>query len=459
MLSFTRSVPDTVPRIMAPLARQLVENMIDSTGARTVIGDNVVHNDTTHKIAHSRDEDNNPILPTDNRVIYNQTNTFDPSSLNWDPLYISPNNTLISGQRLDRLPFSFHDSVHNITLSELGNPCMIEMEIGFYINAREKAYEIYDNAREALMIGRGVQIHEFIIDWAVHPHIVTVLKELHKLTGFPEDDFPRWLIRESDGAMAMRVNTVQPNRNLMGIRRRLTNVQVAITSEVVEPEAIETENSTITHALRYNAIIQFSRPFIQWLRYPVAINNQPIPAFCVDNSALPKTTKKPVHSPFVDMENWRRLKDNSNKMIVPLMRSPWYDNWSPPNISYPMQRGWKPISSCVFYLDDLENPEGTTVLDLNDLPDMVRPNSELLSKLNKEDSPCHPVGDVMVAVFRNDAFVDHSDLSVDGSVITIKDRNPSPLHRLVFFINPKSRTWEGTKFVFLFDIITSPEER
>ena len=121
-----------------------------------------------------------------------------------------------------------------------------------------------------------------------------------------------------------------------------------------------------------------------------------------------------------------------------VLKYPWWDPWDVPRDSGVSLRGFKPIFSCAFTLDDVDNPKGETVIDLVEGLPGYHLNDTLKKML--EDSGSKALRNyntyVNVAVYAHDFQVDPDLLEFDGRYLHVKSRTKKNIYRLVISCNP-----------------------
>lgn len=449
--------------VIVPITKQIVHRLISEMGYQKIFQDRIYfQNEFMTDSIHGTD-DGNPYL-TDNHVQIQINPVMNPTAVKWAPH--QANYRMGAGYA----PYDFSTNPLfvcndiNTIVKEALIPCSIQLDIKFVMMSRANAYDLLNRLYSRYAPGEMIVTNDFIFEYKVPDDVVSLLFYLYKLM-MPEDankeeylsGYMPWLKHYSANKFMLVHNRHVQERKEIVVRKNAFNTIGQIDLSVDKPESNKTNQSTLTYEFSVQYTIQFNRPASMLVDFPVVCNNQ-----LVDGVYLSLGTKEAKNRIATNIDN---TLERYNQTVKPrpdaykdTVMIPWYDDWMVPDRAGLFAFGYYPFLSQVFTLDDTDNPEGVTVIDLSEGFDEYTLKPNVLETIQKQDTDSLlPWGEYMVQVFANDDLVDQSMLEFDGTVLTIKNRDKTKLYHLVLSKREGVYGINQTKRVWIADIITRRE--
>jgi hypothetical protein len=410
------------------------------------------------------DEKNYPYL-TDNHVQVQINPTMNPMSVKWAP----QNANYRMGAGYSPYDFStnpvFCSKRINTLIKEALIPCTIQLDIKFVMLSRANAYDLLNRLYSRYAPGEMIVVNDFIFEYKIPDDVVSLLYYLYKQAK-PDDvedvkeylgKFIPWLKNHSGNKIMLVMNRNSQDIKELAIRKNAFNTIGQIDLTLDKPESDKTNQSTLTYSIPLQYTIQFSRPTAMLVDFPIICNNE-----LVDDAYLSIGNMDAKHPTGINInktlecvhQRYKPVRDDYNSTIM----LPWYDDWMVPTGGGMYSFNFFPFLCAAFTLDDTDNPEGVTEIDLNDGFDEYTLKDHVLEAYRKQGSDSLiPWGEYMVQVYANNDLVDASMLEWDNTKITIKNRDKSKLYHLVLSKREVDYGVNQTKRVWISDIITARE--
>jgi hypothetical protein len=256
----------------------------------------------------------------------------------------------------------------------------------------------------------------------------------HKMKGGTPETFVSYLRSMSGERISVNVNrfAIDNQQRQLVVRKTLAETIAQIDFVGEKPEVQAADQSADAHFVNFTITIQFSRAHLLDLVYPIHMMNQQVPAeLLVVDTSMQKRYPEKSH-PYFDVDGFRMWWESKEVVpVAPVVKLPWYDNWDVPPGSALTKLGYRAFLSIAFTLDDIENPDGETVIDLENLGGVTLV-PEIIEAI-KAQGPgtlqfSHPIA---VAVYTNDYAIETTDLMLDEAVLHVYNRNPYPVYRLI----------------------------
>ena len=450
--------------VIVPITKQIVHRLISEMGYQNIFKDRLYfQNEFMTDSIHGTDE-GNPYL-TDNHVQIQINPVMNPLSVKWSP---STANYRM-GAGYSPYDFStnpiFANRLINTIVREALIPCTIQLDIKFVMLSRANAYDLLNRIYSKYAPGEMIATNDFLFEYKVPDDFISLLFYLYRVA-MPAstenkseylDNFMPWLKQWSDNKFMLVYNRHIQNRKEISVRKNAfkTIGQIDISSE--KPDSDKTNQSTLTYTVPIQYTIQFNRPAAMLVDFPVVCNNQ-----LVDDAYLSIGNMDAKHPTGINIDNTlerinQRVKpvaDDYNSTIM----LPWYDDWEVPIHSGMYSFKYYPFLCAALTLDDPENPNGVTEIDMADGFDEYELKDCVIEALEKLDTDCLlPWGDYMVQVYANNDLIDPSMLEWEGTKLTIKNRDITKLYHLVLSKREADYGINQTKRVWIADIITRRE--
>ena len=451
-LTTVEVVSESMVHIIEPVADQTVRFILQKLGLIDLMQDQIQIVSDFRDTSKTLDENSNPKL-IDYRCIAKVTPTVNPSNIKWEgskTVADLGNGQILVRQekgKYQKRPWSGRDLVdreyaifHNddayIDMTEwcIGSSMQIEMRLDFH--DLTPAQEALSTVFAVFNAGDMINYLPLQYDYPIPKPQKEILKYLYTLSGFSEklthDGFKQWLHKYSKGILCWNVN-----RNDLRAQEliALKNNSHALYLIECTQDAPEVGNARFTITL--NVSVQYSRVNRVVLDYPIVVNNN-----VVNHKYVPMDAKvREYNQGAFQWQNiwvdklWHKVFASRNPKML---KYPWWDPWEVPGNSGVSLRGFKPIFSCAFTLDDADNPKGETVIDLVEGLPGYHLNDTLKKMLEDGGSKCLRNYNtyVNVAVYAHDFQVDPSLLEFDGRYLHVKSRTKKNIYRMVISCNP-----------------------
>ena len=449
--------------VIVPITKQIVHRLISEMGYQKIFQDRLYFmNDFMTDSIHGTD-DGNPYL-TDNHVQIQINPVMNPTAVKWAPQ--SSNYRMGAGYA----PYDFSTNPLfvcneiNTTVKEALIPCTIQLDMKFVLLSRSNAYDLLNRLYSRYAPGEMIVTNDFVFEYKVPDDVVSLLFYLYKLV-MPDDadkeeyvkNYMLWMKHFSADKFMLVYNRHIKDRKEIAVRKNAFGVIGQIDLSADKPESNKTNQSTLTYEITAQYTVQFNRPAAMLVDFPVVCNNQ-----LVDGIYLSLGNKEAKH---VTATNINNTLERYNQTVKPrpddykdTVMIPWYDDWVVPSRAGLFAFGYYPFLSQVFTLDDTDNPEGVTEIDLADGFDEYGLKPEVLETIrDQETDSLIPWGEYMIQVFANDDLVDPSMLEFEGTKLTIKNRDKKKLYHLVLSKREGKYGINQIKRVWIADIITRRE--
>ena len=445
-------VSESMIHIIEPVADQTVRWILQKLNLLHLMHDDIQLVSDFREVGTTLDDNSNPKL-IDYRCRAKITPTVNPSNIKWEgskTVQDLGNGQLLIRQekgKYQKRPWSgrdlvdreysiFHDDEHYIDLTEwcMGSSMMIEMKLDFH--DLTPAQEALSNVFATFNAGDMINYLPVQYDYPIPKSQRAILKYLYTLTGREEkptlQGFNKWVIEKSKGIMCWNTN-----RNDLRAKElvALKNSSHALYLIECTQDAPEVGNARFT--INLNVTVQYTRVNRLIMDYPIVVNNNVVDHHYVPMKAHAREYNQGAfmwQNRWVD-QLWHQQYAKEGPIVLTY---PWWDTWRVPKSSGVSQRGFRPIFSCAFTLDNLDDPKGVTTIDLVEGLPGYHLNDCLKNLLAKGGSKCLRNYNtyVNVAVYSHDYQVDPDLLEFDGRYLIVKNRNPKNIYRLVISANP-----------------------
>jgi len=429
MLTLHASIPEIQQHIIDPIAEQVVRNLISNLGAEPTFGSNIYINSDHTTSTVTIDESHNLILPTGNKFVCEVVPNFEPRNSHYDTL--TPNNIMlpICQDRMFDQYAVFHDSEIGVAVTEQTVPCNIELECTLQFGEKSAAYEFFTRLKTYAISAPSRFIPEVHYDYKIPDEVYTTLFNIYKLK-YPSFNvqFISWLREWSGKQFSLKVNRSSP-LSVAGLitQKKVLDVVTNLSFEATKPAPKITNRSPDGYTFKCTIVVQFARPNILWMHYPIIINNVLVP-----ENILPR---------WVLQQHQRENVVHANRAIDAIfqtasvrgrgaVRLPWYDTWSLPVSAAPTQFNYKPFLIIVFTLDSKINP---TYIDLMDDLSGVTIAQEVQEAILKNPTGAlHLHNQFHVGVYGDGVQIGTNLLSLsDEGMLSVNCTNWNKIYRLV----------------------------
>ena len=455
-LSLARVVSESMIHIIEPVADQSLRFVIGRLGLSGLMEEIQIVSDF-RDVSKATDDNKNAKL-IDYRVRAKLNPSVNPTNNKWDgyktAIDLGNGNAIVRQEDVTRKkrPWTgndftgrdysiFHDEDLFVDITEwnVGSTLSMEVKMDFHdlTPAQDALSAIFATFTNGDMVGYvPVQY-----DYPIPEDIQLVLKKIYWMSDMEKSNeaYAEWLNKKSIGFLSWNTNRNNINvRELVGLKN---NTQALFLIECSQDQP-EVGNNRFT--VNFNLTVQYSRTNRLIMDYPIIINNQLLP---FDYVPCTKEERQVNRGPFMWQNSavnlyWHQQYKRDNP--IPAMY-PWWDKWELPYHSIIAKKGFRPIFIAAITLDDADDPEGVTILDLKEgLPGYTL-RDDLLQMLSKlKDRALHFAGTyINVAVFAHDYQVNPNLVEFDGRYLKLLSRQKGSIYRLVISIDPYPDNLKG----------------
>lgn len=455
-LSLARVVSESMIHIIEPIADQSLRFVIGRLGLSGLMEEIQIVSDF-RDVSKATDDNKNAKL-IDYRVRAKLNPSVNPTNNKWDgyktAIDLGNGNAIVRQEDVTRKkrPWTgndftgrdysiFHDEDLFVDITEwnVGSTLSMEVKMDFHdlTPAQDALSAIFATFTNGDMVGYvPVQY-----DYPIPEDIQLVLKKIYWMSDMEKSNeaYAEWLNKKSIGFLSWNTNRNNINvRELVGLKN---NTQALFLIECNQDQP-EVGNNRFT--VNFNLTVQYSRTNRLIMDYPIIINNQLLP---FDYVPCTKEERQVNRGPFMWQNSavnlyWHQQYKRDNP--IPAMY-PWWDKWELPYHSIIAKKGFRPIFIAAITLDDVDDPEGVTILDLKEgLPGYTL-RDDLLQMLSKlKDRTLHFAGTyINVAVFAHDYQVNPNLVEFDGRYLKLLSRQKGSIYRLVISIDPYPDNLKG----------------
>ncbi len=455
-LSLSRVVSESMIHIIEPIADQSLRFVIGRLGLSGLMEEIQIVSDF-RDVSKATDDNKNAKL-IDYRVRAKLNPSVNPNNNKWDgyktAIDLGNGNAIVRQEDVTRKkrPWTgndftgrdysiFHDENLFVDITEwnVGSTLSMEVKMDFHdlTPAQDALSAIFATFTNGDMVGY-VPIQ---YDYPIPEDIQLVLKKIYWMSDMEKsnDAYADWLNKKSIGFLSWNTNRNNINvRELVGLKN---NTQALFLIECSQDQP-EVGNNRFT--VNFNLTVQYSRTNRLIMDYPIIVNNKLLP---FDYVPCTKEERQVNRGPFMWQNSavnlyWHQQYKNDNP--IPAMY-PWWDKWELPYHSIIAKKGFRPIFIAAITLDDVDDPEGFTILDLKEgLPGYTL-RDDLLQMLSKLKSRAlHFAGTyINVAVFAHDYQVNPNLVEFDGRYLKLLSRQKGSIYRLVISIDPYPDNLKG----------------
>lgn len=455
-LSLSRVVSESMIHIIEPIADQSLRFVIGRLGLSGLMEEIQIVSDF-REVSKATDDNKNAKL-IDYRVRAKLNPSVNPNNNKWDgyktAIDLGNGNAIVRQEDVTRKkrPWTgndftgrdysiFHDENLFVDITEwnVGSTLSMEVKMDFHdlTPAQDALSAIFATFTNGDMVGY-VPIQ---YDYPIPEDIQLVLKKIYWMSDMEKSNeaYADWLNKKSIGFLSWNTNRNNINvRELVGLKN---NTQALFLIECSQDQP-EVGNNRFT--VNFNLTVQYSRTNRLIMDYPIIVNNKLLP---FDYVPCTKEERQMNRGPFMWQNSavnlyWHQQYKNDNP--IPAMY-PWWDKWELPYHSIIAKKGFRPIFIAAITLDDVDDPEGVTILDLKEgLPGYTL-RDDLLQMLSKlKDRALHFAGTyINVSVFAHDYQVNPNLIEFDGRYLKLLSRQKSSIYRLVISIDPYPDNLKG----------------
>lgn len=443
-LALTQTVTESMIHIIEPVALQSVRYMLCKLNINHLMEEVHLVSDF-RETSNTLDKNNRPKL-FDYRCTARLTPSVNPYNLKWmgnkNTVDLGNGNVLIRHSDLktykrgwtptdftDREYSVFHDPDTYIDIQQwdVGSSFTLEIKLDFHdlTPAQLCLSEIFATFANGEMYGYVPIQYDFPMPRAIQ----AAMKYLYTLTDFEQTNeaYHSWLAAKSAGQISWNLNRNDLRTyEMVGLRNNaMALYQLECTQDAPEVK----ENG---YTINCNMTVQFSRTNRVTMMYPIVVNQHEVTWKMIP---MEKDVRE-VNNGAIMWQNravdawWKQNFKDDPKGCV---HYPWWDKWTPQSGTRMLRNNYVPFFIAAFTLDDPDNEQGVTKINLkNGLPG-YKLNDTVLRILRDEQSTCLEPSNCYfhISVFAHDFPVSKALLDFDGETLTIMSRRKTSIYRLV----------------------------
>lgn len=455
-LSLSRVVSESMIHIIEPIADQSLRFVIGRLGLSGLMEEIQIVSDF-RDVSKATDDNKNAKL-IDYRVRAKLNPSVNPTNNKWDgyktAIDLGNGNAIVRQEDVTRKkrPWTgndftgrdysiFHDENLFVDITEwnVGSTLSMEVKMDFHdlTPAQDALSAIFATFTNGDMVGY-VPIQ---YDYPIPEDIQLVLKKIYWMSDMEKSNeaYADWLNKKSIGFLSW--NTNRNNINVSELVGLKNNTQALFLIECSQDQP-EVGNNRFT--VNFNLTVQYSRTNRLIMDYPIIVNNKLLP---FDYVPCTKEERQMNRGPFMWQNSavnlyWHQQYKNDNP--IPAMY-PWWDKWELPYHSIIAKKGFRPIFIAAITLDDVDDPEGSTILDLKEgLPGYTLRDDLIQMLAKSKERALHFAGTyINVAVFAHDYQVNPNLVKFDGRYLKLLSRQKGSIYRLVISIDPYPDNLKG----------------
>ena len=459
-LCLTHSVQEQHVHIVEPVAKQVLQFIIQKLGYLEFFRENGSIDMVSDFSGTSKavDKNGNPEIHH-NRVRAKLNWNLNPQTVKWQgngtTIDLGNGNHLVTNSPVaHKLAFSpntysegnaavMSDVQAFTDLYEYSVGSTLSMEVQMDFKDDSYAFECLTRMFQCFQNGEMIGYVDVQYDYPIPNLLQCVYKHVSDLMGY--DDYAYEMIRHSGGNIDIVQNRNNPDQRELVVKKNHFQAIYQIECSQEAPTPGDPDGAT----LNFTVTVQFARANRLMMKWPIIVNNKFVDFNYVPVDPKLRASSGRMPSPVM----WRndavtKLWASTYPNRLNPVHYPWWDDWDLPTTSVQHMRGFTPIVIVAFCLDDAENPDGETVIDLvHGLPG-IKLNDDIAAEIlnSKGRELLYPNRYVNVAVFADDVQVGTPDqiednikpvIEIDHGKLILRARRKYTQYRLVISINPK----------------------
>lgn len=422
-------ITSLVRSFIHPTVRSTVNKIVHDLGIGKIINNNIHYIGDGLVSSKSNNSKHNPHLHGD-KLVCEFTTNLNPNSLNEDTKKAKDEMLPKASIHTTNNQTAFFFDPNTLTRCVCNKmPMHLELDLKLQIKDRTQAYEIYAMLLNKYTFGSMQILMDYIYTYPLPMDVFSLLYMTSNMSGNPDEEFVDYLRTYSDASISLDINRRDQKVMQVVVRDNTCNVFVSMEMGSDKPEAVADNRTPKYYEIALGLKIQLERPDSVFITYPIIVNNQQIPPEAVIHAKEDQyKNRTPVHKNMFIQAGVHNYQDLYSTDILKL---PWYDKWVAPKS--PLHSfGYKPFMSIAFTLDNLPSPSLFTEVDLFGDLGGFRLDPEVITQIRTQQyAPVFFDGLYNISVFANFKIIGGEDLGWDDGKLTIYNKDPKPVYRIV----------------------------
>jgi len=275
-------IKDTTSNILKPITDQVTYKLLTYIGALNFFKDdrtyNIYYHDEVSALSKLRDDDYKAKV-THNRVDIIAEPIVNPKEIK-NPIFTFDNDFVFGNDRLtvtDMFPI-FEDAPHSIKLLEYNVPGAIKLDFNLKVKSSEVKDIIMASLYSKFSLSKINKYHDLIFQYELPTYMLVMLYKLYNMRKTPEGvSFRDYIKYGSENIISVNHDKTQMDQIQLYINKMNLMCLGSIDFGLENPEEDKINKVIDRFGIKFSYVIQFSRPHILQLNYPLLIKNKYIP--------------------------------------------------------------------------------------------------------------------------------------------------------------------------------------
>jgi hypothetical protein len=450
-LQLIAQIPEMINHVFEPIANQVTRTILKQIGADELFERTISITSDHGAPAQFEDKNNNPILQAMNRVDCVFKPNLDITTNKWEV----PHDRLTQKVEYGRNAPILFDPDSGVVIHEIMSQTTVNFDITITVTNKTLAFSILEKCFLMLDDDNPISLFELVYDYPLPMDMLCVLYDVFKLKGIPPELFVRAIQQYSANIIGVSQNTTSGKREIV-VHKFVKETLAQIGIGIEEPTPVKVGQRTMVYQIPINVALQFNRPQLTIIQYPIIVNNQLIPERIIVADPAAESIYTPSYSPYLNEAKYQYMLEGQIDTIR-CIKMPWYDPWRPCFKTPMVLFGYQPILVVAVTLEVDEHgvPTGETNIDLADLGDITLVD-DVIDSITLSGGKClYFTEKYNVAVYVNEFQAEQEMLTLAGTVLTLPHTELNKVYRLI--ISVKEEALNASLFVarvFNFDIYT-----
>lgn len=397
--------------ILEPISQQMVYTILSRLGLRYTFENNIyITNDYTKPSITSDDDSHNALISKD-RCNVKMEVVWNPTEVKWDINSFNLTQAYgIQGSTDKTLVPVLIDPQIDVYVVEQQVPCSMTLSFSLQFKNRESAFMAISAITNTSFRDSIINTHNLSYNYPITNELFICLHEIYKLRkNSMNQGFWTYLTRCSRGGTQYLQQRTGDKVELVVKRQDIRAIGVLEHTQSA-PTVEEQDRGIDRFIVEFTYTLQFARPDVLRLSFPVVINNQLVPNWMLPPPIESELAK--VTAILQERSIFGYLQSTSLKPSL-VVRRPEYDDFKPP-IQPITCNGFREFFNAVVLLDDTP----TTTIDLLNLGFHTQLHDTVVQIMKLQGSSVfETTGLINLMVYCNDIPVDQSLLSIDENLV------------------------------------------